>query len=412
MKNVPRAGALSSFSSKSKFALAAVAAAVSLLSGQAMAQAIVTNAAPGGVVGSSLVSTGTGADLALGTGNVNAGSLTVTGTAGTANSVTGATGNTVTAVTGDNTITATTGNNNLVTVGAAASNNIVAIGATATNNMVAGGAAGANNITAASNLIQTTSGNVQLLTNDTTGLTGTANGANLNLNAGTASVLNNVSSGLNSVGNTATVQGGTGVSNLVVTNNTSSVLTGGSSAPGASSVALTQGQALISSSGTAATASQMNLTNTSASLSTAAGGGSLTINNQNNAVLTGGSAGAGSSLTLDNSGARLSGPGGAPARLTGIAAGTGDTDAVNMGQVRGMESMLSRGVASVTAAANIPNTDAGKTFSFGLGAGHFNGYNAVAVGGGYRAPGGTQIKASLSLSGSEKSVGVGAGWSW
>ena len=78
-----------------------------------------------------------------------------------------------------------------------------------------------------------------------------------------------------------------------------------------------------------------------------------------------------------------------------------------------VESLLSKGVASASAMANIPALDQDKEFAVGVGAGLFNGYMAVALGGTYRFSPIGQIKGSVAAGTGGKPVfGFGAGWSW
>ena len=100
-----------------------------------------------------------------------------------------------------------------------------------------------------------------------------------------------------------------------------------------------------------------------------------------------------SSMTLDDSGATFSNSAtGAPVKVTGVADGTNDFDAVNFRQLR----KANVGIASVSALAAIPSTMPGKKFAIGAGYGHFEGENALAIG----------IKASI---GESISVTVGGG---
>jgi len=113
-------------------------------------------------------------------------------------------------------------------------------------------------------------------------------------------------------------------------------------------------------------------------------------------------------LTLNSNGASFSNNG-APSKVTGIANGTGDFDAVNVRQ-------FSSAVASVAAAANIPGVDTTKTTSFGVGLGSYMNSAALAMGGSYRFSSNGVVRASVATGmnsgGSKAVVGVGAGWSW
>jgi hypothetical protein len=121
------------------------------------------------------------------------------------------------------------------------------------------------------------------------------------------------------------------------------------------------------------------------------------------ASMTGGS----TNLTLNNNGANFSSAG-APVKVTGIANGTSDFDAVNVRQ-------FSNAVASVAAAANIPGVDTNQKVSMGLGLGSYMGSQALAFGGSYRFSSNGVLRGSMSTgmnNGSKPVVGFGAGWSW
>ena len=138
------------------------------------------------------------------------------------------------------------------------------------------------------------------------------------------------------------------------------------------------------------------------------------ISNDTNAVLTGGTATAGTNMTLNNSGVSFAqnGTTNIPVRVTGVANGTQQYDAVNFGQLQALERLLSKGIASSTAVANLPQVDPGKTFSVGVALGSYNGYSAIAFGMHYRFSPNGQMKASLGTAGSKSTFGIGAGWSW
>ena len=78
------------------------------------------------------------------------------------------------------------------------------------------------------------------------------------------------------------------------------------------------------------------------------------------------------------------------------------------------EKIVSRGIASVTALANIPQVDTGKAFAIGAGVASFNSEAAFAIGASARVGGSGVIKASVgSGSGSGKAAyGLGGGWSF
>ncbi len=116
------------------------------------------------------------------------------------------------------------------------------------------------------------------------------------------------------------------------------------------------------------------------------------------------------SLTLNDSGATFSNSAtGGPTRVTGVANGSSDFDAVNVRQ-------FGSAVAGSMAAANIPGVDTNKSSSVGVGLGNFMNQQALAFGGSYRFSENGVLRASvasgLNTGGSKTSVGVGAAWSW
>lgn len=115
-------------------------------------------------------------------------------------------------------------------------------------------------------------------------------------------------------------------------------------------------------------------------------------------------------LTLNDNGATFSNAAtGAPTRVTGVANGASDFDAVNVRQ-------FSAAVAGVAASANIPGLDTNKTTSVGVGIGSYMSSQALAFGGSYRFSDKGVLRASLATGlntgGSKTTLGIGAGWSW
>ncbi len=124
------------------------------------------------------------------------------------------------------------------------------------------------------------------------------------------------------------------------------------------------------------------------------------------ASITGGT----TNLTLNDNGATFSNAAtGAPTRVTGVANGSGDFDAVNVRQ-------FSSAVAGVAASANIPGLDTNKAVSVGVGMGSYMNAQALAFGGSYRFSDKGVLRASLATGlnngGGKTSFGIGAGWSW
>ena len=131
-------------------------------------------------------------------------------------------------------------------------------------------------------------------------------------------------------------------------------------------------------------------------------------------------------LTLDDSGATFDTDGGDTV-VSGVADGVADNDAVNVSQLNEVadmftsqdaridevEELASRGIAATAAMANIPQVEKNKTYSLGVGAGSYNGYGAVAVGGSVRMAPNAILKGSVAKGGSGKTTyGVGAAFSW
>jgi hypothetical protein len=166
---------------------------------------------------------------------------------------------------------------------------------------------------------------------------------------------------------TANINGGN--ANLHLSNNDASMyVTGGSSVTATNNQLTAQtadGSGLTVYNGVSAPgATQVTLLNSS--------GHGLTINTDST-VLSGGTHS--TSLTLNDYGATFSNNG-SPARVTGVADGVNQYDAVNFGQLQ--KSYI--GIASVSALAAIPNTMPGKRFAIGAGYGYFENESALALG--------------------------------
>jgi len=123
-----------------------------------------------------------------------------------------------------------------------------------------------------------------------------------------------------------------------------------------------------------------------------------------------------SSLTMNDNGATFSNSAtGRPIQVHGVADGTADFDAVNVRQLKNVVI----GVAGVSAMSNIPQVEQDKTFSLGMGLGHFDNNTALALGGSYRLAPNAVFKASVATS-AEHNIfdsastvyGVGAAFSW
>jgi len=197
----------------------------------------------------------------------------------------------------------------------------------------------------------------------------------------------------------------TGGSSVVATNNTVSATTAlgyGLNVNNNGSITL-----LGQTSGTSTAGLTINSSGTEVSLlNNVAGGHGLTID-ETSTTLTGGTAS--TSLTLNNTGATFQNMiTGGPARVTGVADGRSDFDAVNYRQLR----KAYAGVASAMAMANIPAPAPGKNFSIGAGIGRYLDQTAVSIGA--KAVAGSERNVTFSLSGgyADDTVSAGAGVSW
>jgi autotransporter adhesin len=125
-------------------------------------------------------------------------------------------------------------------------------------------------------------------------------------------------------------------------------------------------------------------------------------------------------------------------QITNVAAGTADTDAVDVGQLnssvaQGVQQANNYtdqrlnatnqavndvakgaygGIAAATALTMIPEVDPGKTLSFGIGASTYKGYQAVALGGTARITENIKVKAGVGMSSGGTTVGIGASMQW
>lgn len=164
--------------------------------------------------------------------------------------------------------------------------------------------------------------------------------------------------------------------------------------------------------------SNLNMTTTSVNLSAdgngfSAGGGNASVTGTSNAIVTGGT----SSITVSNSGVALSGSGGAPVVLSGVADPVNATDAVNLRTLQrelgSLESELSGGIAQTMAMTQLPYPEPGQDFSFGMALGGFNGEAGFAMGGAARLSDTMVLRGSASYSDAGGAGGaVGIGWSW
>jgi autotransporter adhesin len=130
----------------------------------------------------------------------------------------------------------------------------------------------------------------------------------------------------------------------------------------------------------------------------------------NNAVALG----AGSVADRDNS--VSVGSQGSERQITNVAAGTQGTDAVNLNQMNSAMGGIARkaysGIAAATALTMIPDVDANKTLSIGIGGGTFQGYAATAIGGTARITQNIKVRVGAGWSAAGTTVGAGASYQW
>jgi hypothetical protein len=342
----------------------------------------------------------TGATSITGTTNINAGSTNTTnigtGTSASVNNIGGAAStNTITGA--SNTIAGATSINASVnaatTINTGSSTGAVTVGNqqnitnlnSATNNIGVNGFATTNNIGTGSNSFASTN------------LIG-------NTNAGTTAITTAGNSVVTTKNNAAStvVTGASGTSNL----------DGGTTTSGGSAVLLKGGtgtQTVVDANGKLTTANGTATQSTAAlTLTNGLGNTHGVVVTESQTTLSGGTQS--SSMTLNDRAATFSNAQtGAPITVTGVANGSADFDAVNVRQFAGA-------IAAVTAAANIPAPEAGKSSAFGVGVGNFMGKSALSLGLVHRTEKGPMLKFSVSGGlndgGQTPTVGMGAGWSW
>jgi autotransporter adhesin len=103
-------------------------------------------------------------------------------------------------------------------------------------------------------------------------------------------------------------------------------------------------------------------------------------------------------------------------QVTNVAAGTHGTDAVNLNQMNSAMGGIARkaysGIAAATALTMIPDVDANKTLSIGIGGGTFQGYAATAIGGTARITQNIKVRVGAGWSAAGTTVGAGASYQW
>ena len=140
--------------------------------------------------------------------------------------------------------------------------------------------------------------------------------------------------------------------------------------------------------------------------------------------LTGGSSNSQqTTLVMNNDGAKFSNTStGAPTKVTGVADGTSQYDAVNYGQLRALQNNMDNGlqsaysgIAQSTAMGAVPSPMAGHHYAVGVGTGFYAGQQAIAFGG--KADVGEHVRVSAAFgsgfgSTSQMAANAGVGFSW
>ena len=128
---------------------------------------------------------------------------------------------------------------------------------------------------------------------------------------------------------------------------------------------------------------------------------------ENRTVLSGGVTS--TTMTLNDNGATFSNTRtGGPARVTGVADGKNDFDAVNFRQMK----TAYAGIASVAAMSSLPAPMPGKQYSVGVGVGHFESENAIAVGFKALMSDAVSLNVGLGHSNDATAASAGLGFSW
>jgi hypothetical protein len=152
---------------------------------------------------------------------------------------------------------------------------------------------------------------------------------------------------------------------------------------------------------TAGTSTTTLTTSGLATLASITSAGNATLGSGAGSSLTFGSSTGNSTISFNNN------------RLQNVADGVAATDAVNKRQLDKVETNLSRGIASVTAMANLPAVDSGKKFNMGFGLGSYNGENAASIGFQSRIDNSTVLKVSAASSDKgDAAFGAGIGISF
>lgn len=216
------------------------------------------------------------------------------------------------------------------------------------------------------------------------------------LNTTTTSDTTSIADGVTASGETNTIKIGT----QGATGSTTEIFIG--SASGTTTIDLVGDTAVdgpLTVTGATTTAGIANTGNISTTTLTSTG--NTTLGSGSGSSLTFGSSTGNSTVSFNNN------------RLQNVADGVAATDAVNKRQLDKVETNLSRGIASVTAMANLPAVDPGKKFNMGLGVGSYNGENAASIGFQSRIDNSTVLKVSAASSDKgDAAFGAGIGISF
>ena len=118
------------------------------------------------------------------------------------------------------------------------------------------------------------------------------------------------------------------------------------------------------------------------------------------------------SLAVTNSGLNLSGAGGAPVVISGVANGVAPNDAINVSQLNSISAKLSGGIAMSMAMSQMPQPQGDHRFAVGVALGNYNGESAFAIGGATLLDNNWAVRGSVSRASGQTGAGLGLGYSW
>jgi len=214
---------------------------------------------------------------------------------------------------------------------------------------------------------------------------------------------------INTTGNASTSIGGSGTGSVTITSGANSLVMGNTMLAITAPTTIV-GTTLINTTGTAST----TIGNTSGTVTVS--GAAVNLGTNSGSVVTVGSNSANSTVSLNGN------------RLQNVGTGTEGTDAVNLNQlnsltttsssqltslqsqVTGLQSQIyvnERGIAGVSAIANVPSLFVGQKFNVGLGFGAFNANTALALGANWRLQDNLIAKISASISANTYVTGAG-----